>query len=89
MAREHVGEGSRSEAPRRMERVDLLRGVLGVAFERVSGSTLMRASYATSEVELRANGFTSWDRGFDASGRQVWGATAGPHQFVRRTPVEP
>ena len=52
-------------------------------------SVLMGARYATSEVELRANGFTSWDRGFDAAGQQVWGATAGPYRFTRRTPLEP
>ena len=61
----------------------------GATTGRECESTLMGASYATSEVELRANGFTSWDRGFDVSGRQVWGATAGPYQFSRRTPVEP
>ncbi|MFO0630372.1 MAG: chromophore lyase CpcT/CpeT [Polyangiales bacterium] len=47
-------------------------------------STLMGARYATSEVELRADGLDSWDRGFNAQGQQVWGSTAGAYRFVRR-----
>lgn len=49
-------------------------------------STLMGARYATSEVVLRDDGLDSWDRGYDAQDRQVWGATAGAYRFVRRTP---
>lgn len=41
------------------------------------------AAYATSHVEIRADLLTSWDRGFDASGKQVWGAIAGPYEFVK------
>jgi hypothetical protein len=47
------------------------------------------ARYATSEVALDATTFSSWDRGFDADGRQVWGATSGPYVFVRKTPLPP
>jgi hypothetical protein len=69
----------------------LLRRIDG---DRFSGSTLGRlctsglrgASYASSEVEVRADGLTSWDRGFDADGVQVWGAEAGPYRFVRARP---
>ncbi|MEY2746457.1 MAG: CpeT/CpcT family, partial [Planctomycetota bacterium] len=25
----------------------------------------------------------SWDRGFDAAGKQVWGSTKGPYLFER------
>ena len=49
-------------------------------------SNLGGASYATSEVILRADSLESWDRGFDANGLQVWGATAGAYVFVRRDP---
>ncbi|MEZ4390637.1 MAG: chromophore lyase CpcT/CpeT [Polyangiales bacterium] len=49
-------------------------------------STLMGASYATSEVILRDDGLESWDRGFNSQGRQVWGATAGAYVFQRRAP---
>ena len=52
-------------------------------------STLMGATYASSQVVLRAEGSSSWDRGFDASGRRVWGATAGPCRFERRSTLDP
>ena len=47
------------------------------------GSTLRGASYATSEVTVEPDRLTSWDRGFDANGEQVWGAEAGPYEFLR------
>lgn len=47
-------------------------------------SSLRGASYATSEVRLTPEGLTSWDRGYDAAGVQVWGAVVGPYEFVRR-----
>lgn len=61
--------------------------------ERLSGGTegqgctsdLGGAAYASSEVSLDAEVLTSWDRGFDTEGQQVWGATAGPYVFVRRS----
>ncbi len=46
-------------------------------------SELRGASYATSFVTLTEGSLTSWDRGFDARGEQVWGATEGPYRFVR------
>ena len=45
------------------------------------------ATYVTSEVHITSEGLTSWDRGFDAMGMQVWGATEGPYQFDRVTPL--
>ena len=50
-------------------------------------STLNGATYATSEVEIYDDRIESWDRGYDASGTQVWGATAGPYVFERLTPL--
>ena len=50
-------------------------------------STLAGAAYATSEVTVRPDALTSWDRGLDAEGRQVWGATRGPYVFAKD--VEP
>ena len=47
-------------------------------------SSLAGASYATSEVTVTDEVLTSWDRGFDAAGEQVWGAEAGPYRFVKR-----
>ena len=51
-------------------------------------SSLRGATYATSSVVLTANGLESWDQGFNGSGEQVWGATAGPYHFVRTSPPE-
>jgi hypothetical protein len=44
-------------------------------------STLRGASYATSEVTVTPTELVSWDRGFDRSGVQVWGATVGGYRF--------
>ncbi len=46
-------------------------------------SSLRGAHHASSEVLAGPNGLRTWDRGFDASGKQVWGATAGPYVFDR------
>lgn len=56
---------------------------VGSTNERDCESSLRGASYATSEVTLRADGLDSWDRGFDADGNQVWGAKKGAYQFRR------
>ena len=49
-------------------------------------SDLNGAAYATSEVMVEANRFTSWDRGFDSEDKQVWGSEAGAYEFRRRRP---
>jgi hypothetical protein len=46
-------------------------------------SRIRGASYATSEVIVQPDRIVSWDRGFDESGTQVWGATAGGYVFLR------
>lgn len=46
-------------------------------------SSINGASYATSDVRIEADLVSSWDRGFDDEGEQVWGATAGPYVFRR------
>ena len=46
-------------------------------------SDLRGAAYATSEVVIEADRLESWDRGFDAQDRQVWGAEKGPYRFLR------
>jgi CpeT/CpcT family (DUF1001) len=48
-------------------------------------SSLRGARYATSEVTLNEAGLTSWDRGYDEKGVQVWGAEKGPYLFVRQS----
>jgi len=47
-------------------------------------SELRGATYATSKVTITASLLESWDQGFDASGKQVWGAEKGPYQFVKQ-----
>ena len=67
-----------------------------VVFERVDGNTytggiegtgcpssLVGASYLTSDVTLRSDRILIWDRGYDSQGRQVWGSTAGPYIYKR------
>ncbi len=46
-------------------------------------SSLRGASYATSEVTIEPDRLSSWDRGFDVAGDQIWGATEGPYVFDR------
>ena len=41
------------------------------------------ASYATSEILLDEGLLTTWDRGFNNFGEQVWGAIDGPYIFDR------
>ncbi|MBK8340801.1 MAG: chromophore lyase CpcT/CpeT [Flavobacteriales bacterium] len=43
-----------------------------------------KATYATSEVVLTEGRMVSWDRGYDDSGTQVWGAEKGGYHFVKR-----
>lgn len=47
------------------------------------GSELKGAAFASTEVKIYANAIISWDRGFSASGEQVWGATKGGYIFLR------
>ena len=52
-------------------------------------SSLGSASYATSIVTLTADQLTSWDRGFDDEGQQVWGAENGAYEFDKLLPSAP
>jgi hypothetical protein len=54
---------------------------VGSTLGRLCPSELRGAAYATSEVVITADTLTSWDRGFDAAGTQVWGAEKGPYVF--------
>jgi CpeT protein len=47
-------------------------------------SDLRGATYATSMVEIRDGVLTSWDQGFDANDKQVWGAVKGPYVFKKK-----
>jgi hypothetical protein len=39
------------------------------------------ATRITNHIQLRATTMETWDRGFDAQGKQVWGAKADAYQF--------
>lgn len=56
---------------------------IGSTNERDCESSLRGARFATSEVVLLEQGLDTWDRGFDAEGKQVWGATKGAYRFRR------
>ncbi len=68
------------------EAVPVPREGCTVFLERVGDRNYAGATdgHATAEVELFADRVQSWDRGYDATGTQVWGAVAGPYRFVRR-----
>ncbi len=53
----------------------------GSTLGRLCVSTHRGASYATSEVTITSTRLVSWDRGFDGSGKQVWGAEKGGYEF--------
>lgn len=46
-------------------------------------SDLRGASYASSEVVIDRKKMISWDRGYDAEGKQVWGAVKSGYVFKR------
>jgi uncharacterized lipoprotein YbaY len=46
----------------------------------VRGAVMIR-----NRIRLHPNGMDTWDRGFDAQGKQVWGAGDEPYQFLRPT----
>lgn len=56
----------------------------GSTVDKNCGSDLRGASYATSEVMIDKDKMISWDRGFDESGKQVWGATDGGYIFKKK-----
>lgn len=47
-------------------------------------SDLRGAAYATTKIVLKKGMLESWDQGFDASGKQVWGATKGGYVFIKK-----
>jgi hypothetical protein len=56
----------------------------GSTVDKNCGSDLRGASYVTSEVKIDKDKMISWDRGFDESGNQVWGATEGGYIFKKK-----
>ena len=56
----------------------------GGTIDKNCSSDLRGASYATSEVMIDKDKMITWDRGFDESGNQVWGATKGGYIFKKK-----
>jgi uncharacterized lipoprotein YbaY len=44
----------------------------------VRGAVMIR-----NRIRLHPNGMDTWDRGYNAQGKQVWGAGDAPYQFLR------
>jgi len=57
---------------------------IGATENRKCSSDLRSASYATSEVTVTSKLLASWDRGYDASDRQVWGAIKSGYLFRKQ-----
>lgn len=59
----------------------------GSTLGRLCTSSLRGATWASSEVVITENGLVSWDRGWDDSGEQVWGAEKAGYRFDRLAPL--
>jgi len=59
------------------------KGYKGSTRNKTCGSTMRGATYASSVVTLDSKMVSSWDQGFDAEDKQVWGATEGPYIFKK------
>jgi hypothetical protein len=51
------------------------------------GNALRDAAYATTDVTATPTELNSWDRGYDATGNQVWGAVKGGYRFIKESPA--
>jgi CpeT protein len=56
----------------------------GATGDKTCPSELRGASYATSKVTIHPDKIVSWDQGFNAEGKQVWGATLGGYEFMKK-----
>ena len=56
----------------------------GATADRTCPSTRSGATHTTSKVVITANGMNSWDQGWNDSGAQVWGATKGGYEFLKK-----
>ena len=60
----------------------------GSTLGRLCTSSLRGATWASSEVVITAEGIVSWDRGWNDSGDQVWGAEKAGYRFDRMPAVK-
>ncbi|MBL7953836.1 MAG: chromophore lyase CpcT/CpeT [Flavobacteriales bacterium] len=56
----------------------------GSTHDRDCPSKRGKAVYTTSEVVLSSDRMVSWDRGWDAEGKQAWGAEKAGYIFIKR-----
>ena len=56
----------------------------GATHDKDCESDLRGAKYATTKVIVTQDNLQSWDQGFDADGKQVWGATKGAYIFIKQ-----
>jgi CpeT protein len=59
------------------------KGYAGSTHKSDCESNLRGAKYATSIVKIKKKKIVSWDQGFDANDKQVWGAVKGGYIFER------
>lgn len=91
-----IGFCRKPESDRTVQRRDLGQPICSV-FLRKTGSTYIGntpvdgcpakvrgAVRITNRVILHETGMDTWDRGFDAQGKQVWGAESESYQFRRK-----
>ncbi|GAA0725091.1 hypothetical protein GCM10009430_30220 [Aquimarina litoralis] len=50
-----------------------------------SSSFSKKILYTTSNIVISSKKISSWDRGYDKEGKQVWGKIQGPYNFIRVT----
>uniref|UniRef100_A0A832H250 Chromophore lyase CpcT/CpeT n=1 Tax=Oscillatoriales cyanobacterium SpSt-402 TaxID=2282168 RepID=A0A832H250_9CYAN len=62
----------------------LSNGYLGETPPEGCPASVRGAVRITNTIELNASGMNTWDRGFDANGKQVWGAQSEAYQFRRQ-----
>jgi hypothetical protein len=60
------------------------KAFVGSTRNNTCSSTLRGAAFVSSYAEISKKQFISWDRGFDAGGKQVWGADEKPYVFKRK-----
>jgi len=60
----------------------------GSTLGRLCSSKLRGSTWASSEVVVGPDGMVSWDRGWDDTGGQVWGAEKGGYRFNRIAAVD-
>ena len=56
---------------------------IGGTVEKQCTSALRGATYATSEIEIYTDRLVSWDRGWDANDKHVWGAEKAGYIFTK------